>query len=227
MSENKKDNPLLEIIFNIIVPSIILMKLSTPEYLGVILGLWLALAFPTGYAIYSYIKVKKINMFSVFGFLSTLLTGGIALFQLDVEWLAIKEASIPALIAAITIFSSYFGKPLIIRILLNPTMFKTKSIYDELYMKGNLNLFKHKISKANGILALTFIFSSVMNYILTKSVVTSPAGTIEFNEQLGQLTLLSYPIIALPSLFVMFGLMYYVSRLVTKLTGLEFNQTLK
>jgi len=71
------------------------MKLSGPEYLGTVLGLVIALSFPVAYAIYDYNKTRTLNFISLLGFFSTLLTGGIALFELDVEWLAIKEAAIP------------------------------------------------------------------------------------------------------------------------------------
>jgi hypothetical protein len=38
---------------------------------------------------------------------------------------------------------------------------------------------------------VTFFFSAVMNYILSRLIVTRPDGSAAFNEQLGQLTLLS------------------------------------
>lgn len=226
MNQTKKDNPLLEIIFNIAIPSLILMKLSSPDALGAVMALVIALAFPIGYAIYSFYKVRELNLFSVFGFLSTLLTGGIALFELDVEWLAIKEASIPALIAFIVFISGFWGKPLLVRLILNPTLFKVDEIYELLDQKGNTELFKKKINHANILLASTFVFSAIMNYVLAKWLVTSPSGTTEFNEQLGQMTLLSYPIIAIPSLIMMLGLLFYVGKITSKLTGLEFNQLL-
>jgi len=35
----KKNNSLLELVFNIVIPSVILMKLSGPEDLGTVVGL--------------------------------------------------------------------------------------------------------------------------------------------------------------------------------------------
>ena len=54
----------------------------------------------------------------------------------------------------------------------------------------------------------------------------SPAGTAAFNEELGTLTALSYPMIALPSTAVMFLAIYYVFKKITKLTGLKFEEIL-
>ena len=225
-TKKPKNNPLLEIIFNVALPSWVLMKFSSPEYFGVVAGLIIALAFPLGYAVYDYLRTKEMNLISVFGFLSTLLTGGIALFELGVHWLAIKEASIPALIAVFVVFSGVYGKPLIAKLLLNESMLKVELIYEKLCASGKTELFKTKIGFANKLLALTFIFSAVMNYVLAKWLVTSPAGTVSFNEELGYMTLMSYPIIAIPSMIMLGGLMFYVSKVINNLTGYKFTDLL-
>lgn len=222
----KKNNSLLELVFNIVIPSVILMKLSGPEYLGTVAGLVVALSFPVGYAIYDFIQVRSLNFISLLGFFSTLLTGGIALFELDVEWLAIKEAAIPAILGLVVLVSGFFGKPLLAKILLNRFIFQINIIYDALDRSNNTETFKQKINKANLILAMTFVFSSTMNYLLAKWIVISPAGTTEFNEQLGEMTLLSYPVIVIPSLIMMFGILFYVIKVITKLTGLKFDEML-
>ena len=63
-----------------------------------------------------------------------------------------------------------------------------------------------------------------MNYILAKWVVTSPAGSAAFNEELGQLTLLSYPVIAIPSMLMMMAIFYYLWRTISGLTGLALEE---
>lgn len=224
--EKTKKNPLVEIIFNIVLPSWILMKFSSPEYLGVVAGLIIALAIPLGYAIYDYQKSKDMNIISLFGFLSVLLTGGIALFELSVNWLAIKEASIPALIAIFVFVSGMYGKPLIAKLILNESLFKTDLVYEKLHTLGRVNLFKAKIEVANNLLALTFLFSAAMNYLLAKWIVTSPAGTVSFNEELGHMTLMSYPIIAIPSMVMFGGLMFYVAKIINNLTGYKLTDLL-
>lgn len=219
----KKSNPLLEIAFNVAIPSWLLMKFSGPEDLGVVLGLLVALAFPIGYSIYDYVRTKEANLISVFGFFSILLTGGIALFELNVQWLAIKEASIPALIAIFVILSGLYGKPLIAKILLNESVLKVDMVYKKLDELGKTNEFKRSMAFANKLLALTFVFSAIMNYILAKWLVTSPAGTALFNEELGHMTLMSYPVIAIPSMLMLGGLFYYVAKVIKGLTGYTFS----
>jgi hypothetical protein len=222
----RPNNTFLELIFNIAIPSLILMKLSGDEYLGSMYALVLALFFPIGYGLYDFIKNKSMNFISLLGFLSTLLTGGIGLFELDVEWLAIKEAAIPSAIGLVVLISGFWGKPLIAKVLLNPLIFNLDLIYESLSNKGKTDKFKAKIQFANHLLAVAFVFSATMNYLLAKWIVVSPAGTSEFNEQLGEMTMLSYPVIAIPSMIMLAAIMFYVVKSVMKLTGLTLEQIL-
>jgi len=222
----RPNNTLLELLFNIAIPSIILMKLSGEEYLGSMSALVVALLFPLGYGLYDFIKNKSLNFIALLGFLSTLLTGGIGLFELDVEWLAIKEAAIPLVIGLVVLISGFWGKPLIAKILLNPLLFNLDLIYETLSNKGKTEEFKAKIQRANHLLSVTFVFSATMNYLLAKWIVVSPAGTTQFNEQLGEMTMLSYPVIAIPSTIMLFAIMFYVVKSVMKLTSLKLEQVL-
>lgn len=222
----RPNNTLLELIFNIVIPSVILMKLSGSEHLGSMYALVVALIFPISYGLYDFIRNKSMNFISLLGFLSTLLTGGIGLFELDVEWLAIKEAAIPSAIGLVALISGFWGKPLIAKILLNPMLFNLDLIYQSLSDLGKTDEFKAKIQRANHLLAITFVFSATMNYLLAKWIVVSPAGTTEFNEQLGEMTILSYPVIAIPSMIMLSAILFYVVKSVTKLTGLKWDQIL-
>ena len=58
--KDNKDNLFLNLLFNIVVPSLILMKLSDSKYLGPVKGLILALSFPLIFGIYSLIKNRKV-----------------------------------------------------------------------------------------------------------------------------------------------------------------------
>ena len=226
-TKQQSSNTFLELIFNIIVPSLILMKLSGEEYLGTVYALIVALAFPVGYGLYDFIKNRSMNFFSLLGFLSTLLTGGIGLYELDAQWLAVKEAAIPAVIGLVVFASGFSSKPLLAKLLLNPVVFNLDLIYDTLAAKNKTEQFKAKIGRANHLLAATFVFSSTANYILAKMIVTSPAGTVEFNEQLGKMTMLSYPVIAIPSLVMLIGILVYVVKTITRLTDLKFEEVVQ
>ena len=167
---------------------------------------------------------KKFNFISALGFISVLLTGGIGLLELDTRWLALKEALIPGLIGLAVLGSRFTPYPFVQKVIVNDTIFNLPLITQRLASSGNSQAFAHSLVLANYLFASTFAFSSVMNYLLATWIVTSPAGTAEFNQELGQLTLYSYPVIAIPSMLMMFGILYYLWRQIRTMTALETEQ---
>ena len=221
-----KPRPMIDLVVSILLPSFILMKLSGDDELGATGGLVLALAFPIGWGLFELIKYKKFNFIALLGLISVLLTGGIGLFELDNKWLAIKEAAIPGLISVAVLVSAFTPYPLVKTLLFNPEVLDVEKIKQRLEEKASMPLFENRLMKATFFVAGSFGFSAVMNYILAKWIVVSAAGTPEFNEELGQLTLYSYPMIALPSMLMMGGIFYYLWRTIHDLTGLELEEVL-
>ncbi len=222
-----KSSPLLDLLVTIIVPSVILMKLSDPESLGAVNALLLALAFPLSWGARSLLREHRVNLFAVLGLVSVLLTGGIGLLQLDTQWLAVKEAAIPGLIGLAVAISAYTRNPLVRVILFSPALMDVERIKQALDERGNLAIFEVRLKTTTWMLAGSFFFSAVMNYILATWIVTSPSGTTAFNEELGRLTLLSYPMIALPSMLIMAAALYYLVRTIHTLAGLKLTDALK
>ncbi|MBV1841991.1 VC0807 family protein [Photobacterium ganghwense] len=223
----KKASPLNDLIFNVIVPSVVLMKLSGDEYLGSVGALLVALAFPVLFGGYELIKYKKFNFISLLGFVSVLMTGGIGLLELDAKWLAVKEALIPGLIGLGVFISTFTKYPVVSKMLINDTVLNMALINEKLQEFNKKADFDRSLVFANYLFAGTFVFSSVMNYVLAKVIVTSPSGSQAFNEELGRLTLVSYPMIAIPSMVMMMGIFYYMWRQIRQLTQLETAQILK
>ncbi|MDO6706699.1 VC0807 family protein [Photobacterium sp. 1_MG-2023] len=223
----KKSNPLTDLIFNVIVPSVVLMKLSGQDYLGPVNALVLALAFPVVLGGYELLKHKKFNFISLLGFISVLLTGGIGLLELDTQWLAIKEALIPGLIGLVVFGSTFTRYPIVTKMIFNDTVLNLDLIKEHLNKHDKQAEFNKCLTQSNYLFASTFVFSAVMNYVLATTIVTSPAGSEAFNEELGEMTLLSYPMIAIPSMLMMFGIFYYVWRSIRRMTHLEANQIFK
>ena len=73
----------------------------------------------------------------------------------------------------------------------------------------------------------SFFFSAAMNYALATWIVVSPAGTTAFNEELGRLTLLSDPMIAVPSMPTKMAVLYYMARSIRELAGLKLTEALR
>ena len=222
-----KPRPLLDLLLGIVIPSVILMKLSGDNELGATGALIVALAFPIGWGLYELIKYKKFNFIALLGLISVLLTGGIGLLQLDTQWLAVKEAAIPGLIGIVVLISTQTRYPLIKTLLYNPRILDVDKISQKLDELGSTVVFEARLLNATYLLGGTFFFSAMMNYIIAKWIVTSPAGSAAFNEELGQMTLLSYPMIAIPSMAMMMAIFYYLWRTIHGMTGLTLEEILK
>ena len=227
MTDIAKPNTLIELLVTLILPSLILMKLSGPEDLGAVNALLLALAFPLFWGARDLLMRRKLNLFAALGLVSILLTGGIGLLQLDTQWLAIKEAAVPGLIGLAVVISAYTRKPLVRVLLFSPALMNVERIQQSLGQRGNGDAFESRLKAATWMLGGSFFFSAAMNYILATWIVVSPAGTTAFNEELGRLTLLSYPMIALPSMLIMMAVLYYLARSIRELAGLKLAEALK
>ncbi len=223
---NRKPRPLVDLLVSIVIPSVILMKFSGEENLGATQALVVALAFPISLGLYELIRYRITNYIALLGLVSVLLTGGIGLLKLDSEWLAVKEAAIPAILGIGLMISAHLRYPLIKKILFNPAILNTEKISQILDERGYNEIFETRLLNATYFLSGTFFFSAVMNYLLATWIVTSPSGSAMFNEELGRLTLISYPVIAIPSMLMMMGIFYFLWRSVHNLTGLKLEEVL-
>jgi hypothetical protein len=221
-----KPRPLVDLLISLLIPSLILMKLSGEANLGADGALILALAFPFSWGAFELIKYRKFNFIALLGLISVLLTGGIGLLKLDNQWLAIKEAAIPGLIGLAVLVSTRTRYPLIRTLLFNKTVLNVDKIHDRLEQAGNTEQFETRLLRATYWLSGTFFFSSAMNYVLAKWIVVSPSGSEAFNAELGRMNLLSYPMIAIPSMIMLMVIFYYLWRTIHGLTGLKLEEVM-
>ncbi|MCR8914269.1 MFS transporter [Marinobacter panjinensis] len=221
-----KPRPWVDLLVSIIIPSVILMKLSGDEYLGSVMALVIGLAFPLGWGLFELVRYRKYNFIAVLGVISVGLTGGIGLMELDAGWLAIKEAAVPAVIGIAVLVSTRTKYPLVKTLLYNPTVLDVEKIQAVLKERGSEAEFEARLLKASYFFSLTFLFSSIMNFVLAKWIVTSPSGTQAFNEELGRMTLVSYPMIAIPSMIMMIAIFYYLWRSIRRLTGYTLEEVM-
>ena len=80
--------------------------------------------------------------------------------------------------------------------------------------------FEQLLNKTSLLLSLSFFLSSILNYGLAKWILVSEPGTPSFNEELGRMTALSYPVIVLPSMVIMMIALWVLMRGIKNLTGL-------
>ncbi|MEC7815894.1 MAG: VC0807 family protein [Pseudomonadota bacterium] len=218
--------PWVDLLVSIVIPSVILMKFSGDGDLGSVNALIVALAFPLGWGLFELIRYRKKNFIALLGLISVTLTGGIGLLEIDAGWLAIKEAAVPAVIGLAVLISTRTRYPLVRTLLYNPNVLDTQKIHQALEQRGATAEFEQRLLNASYFFAGTFLFSSIMNYVLAKWIVVSPSGTQAFNEELGRMTLVSYPMIAIPSMVMMMVIFYYLWRSIRRLTGYTLEEVM-
>ncbi|CUS48371.1 MAG: Intracellular septation protein A [Idiomarinaceae bacterium HL-53] len=209
-TEPKEPNTWIEIIITVGIPAFIMMKMSGEARLGPLWGLVVALTFPLVYGIWDLIRRSKWNGFAILGLVSVLLTGGIGLLQLDVKYIAIKEAAIPAIIGIAVWVSQYTRFPIVQKLLLNPKVLDTEKLHKVLEEKGKRRDFEQSVNRAGYGIVAAFALSAVLNYVLAKMIVVSPTGTEAFTQELGKMTAISFPVIVLPSMIIMLGSIFYL-----------------
>ncbi|MBU2872909.1 VC0807 family protein [Marinobacter salexigens] len=221
-----KPRPWVDLLVSIIIPSVILMKFSGDQHLGSVNALILGLAFPLGWGLFELIRYNKKNFIALLGLVSVGLTGGIGLLELDAGWLAVKEAAIPAIIGLAVLASTRTKYPLVRTLLYNPNVLDVDKIQETLEEKERIEEFEARLLNASYFFAGTFLFSSIMNYLVARWIVVSPSGTQAFNEELGRMTLVSYPMIAIPSMVMMMLIFYYLWRTIRRLTGYTLEEVM-
>lgn len=220
----QKESLLANLLFNIIIPTLILTKLSGDSYLGTTWSVVVALLFPIGYGLRDFIRTRKVNFFSALGVISVVFTGGIALLELDPKYIAIKEATIPALFGIATVVSLYTPYPLVKTFLYNDKILQVERISEALRVHRVEQHFEKVLRNASYMIAASFFLSSLLNYILAKVLLVSAPGSEAFNQELGKMTALSFPVIALPATAVMVAALIYLFKQIRSLTELDFEE---
>jgi len=231
-SENQPKKPsmnklLLDMVFSILIPVLVLRKFSGEDSLGPTYALIVALAFPLMAGIYEFIKDKKVGLMPSIGFISTLLTGGIGVLQLPKEYIAIKEALVPLGFGLAVLVSTFTKSPLVKTFIYNDMVMETEKVADKVNEIGKEQEFDRIMLTATWILAASFLLSSVLNYVLAKIIIVSETGTEAFNQELSTMTLWSYPIIVIPSMIVMLYAMYFVINRIIKMTGFTLEEIMR
>lgn len=246
-SKTKRENIWLNLGLNVLLPSILLTKgqvwleraaaaiprlqsaLERLEVAGVKISavvLVIALAFPVIYGIYDFAVRRKYNFFSVLGFVSVLISGGIGLLELNKDWVAVKEAAIPALFAIAVLVSLKTPFPLVRTFLFSPEIFDVPKIETALVEKQKQQPFEQLMSRCTMMLSGSFLLSAVLNYALAKYFIRSPTGTDEFTVELGKMGFWSWPVITLPSMVIMFFILNQLINGIHKYTGFELEDVM-
>lgn len=243
ISSPKRENMLLNLGFNLLLPIVILRKgdewLGTPlanitdsapesAVVGSII-LLLAISFPVSYGILDLIRRRKWNFFSILGAISALLTGGIGLLPgANVLMFAIKESALPAILGVITIITLKTKKPLVRLFLYNPEIIKVALVDKKLMELGTKSHFDRLLVKCTWLIGLSFAVSAILNFILSRMiVVTEPSiDKIAFNDEVGQMMGWSLPVISIPCMIVSGYAFWLLIKGIKEFTGLSMEEVM-
>lgn len=230
--EAKQENGLISLLFNVVIPVIILNKLSnhwTPLYV-----LFFALSFPLVYGASDFVRRRKLNPLSLLGFLNVGVTGGLAVLGLSGIWFSVKEAFFPFLIGLFVAYSAFGKKPFVETILLNPQLVNLPLIEEKLSERNASSAFHHHLKISTLMLAGSFFVSAVLNFVLAQSVfldidplLDAQTRAVVLNEQIAKMTTWSTVVIMLPSMVILIFIFWYLLRGIRQITGLKTEDFIK
>ena len=216
----KRENPLINLVCNIVIPTVVLMNLSTEKRLGPLWSLIVALIFPVGYGLYDLVTRKKTNFLSILGFVSVLCSGGLAFAKVGGLGFAIKDALLPTLIGLAVLLTLRTKTPLVRELLYNDSIIDVGRVDAALTERGGRERFESLLRRASIGLALTFLASAPVNFALALYILQSPPGTPEFNAELGKMHWVGPLVIAVPSMVALMLVFMKLIHGLSELTGL-------
>jgi intracellular septation protein A len=229
----KQQNSFSHILFNILIPIIILNK-GHKFGLDAKVSLLLALSFPLFFSIRALMKDKKVDFISLLGLLNVLVSGVFTLMTLEGKWFAIKEAAFPLLIGTFVLGSSFTKKPFFQTVFLNPTTFNVDKVEEKLSTEEKKNEFFVLMQNLTKWLSVSFLLSSILNFVLAIYIFTPLSETLSssekqevLNEQLSQMHLYSLGVILVPSMLFLGTLIFFAFKKINKITGLTTEELIK
>jgi hypothetical protein len=195
----KPENLVLNLICNLVLPTIVLIWFSKDRFLGPLWGLIVALIFPVGYGVYDLATRKKTNFLSILGFVSVLASGSLALAKVGGMWFAIKDAVLPTVLGLTVLASLKSKSPLVKELFFNEQFIDLPRVETALATREKQADAEALVRRASIWLAVTFIATAPVSFALALFVLRAPPGTPEFNAQLGKMHWLALLVVAVPS----------------------------
>lgn len=206
-----------ELVATVVIPAFTLIFLTSEDRLGPIWGLVLALTPPFVWSIVSMVREGQVSVLAVISLASVMLTGGVGLLRLDAAWYAVKEAIVPAGMG-IGAFFSATTRFAVVQVLLDRLLDldRVRSTAGE--QAGEVDrAIQVATRRVGGVLLAT----AAVTWVLSRWVVVSEGGSEAFADELGRYTLLSVPVLMIPSTIAMAWVLNQVFLTIEAATGEE------
>lgn len=192
-------NPVNSLI-NIGIPVLVLLTMSSPERLGAVPALLVAVGIPAIWGILGLIRTRKLEPSALLGVISVLATGAIVILELNTRLFAVKEAVIPLGFATVLLVSNMSKFPVVT--LLADMVQRREKVLSEVERLGKQDEYRQHLVKSGTIWASIMGLSATLKFLLASWLVQAPAGTEAFNHQLAQ-----YELWQLPTTFTLTGVL--------------------
>ena len=233
----QRENPIISLLFNIVLPVVILNHGHKILSIGSVLSLLIAISFPVGYGINDYFKNNKHkNPLSIIGTLNVLLSGSFAILQLEGYWFAIKEAFFPFIIGVWFYISSFSRNSLMKWVVYKSFIFQPDVIESKLDNEEKKNIYDQLLKKSTIYFSLCFFLSAVLNFVVAMKIfVLDKAGVIlspvEYqiiiNQQIADMTWISFLVIGMPLTIVSGWTLWWFINELKKLTSLKLEEMIR
>ena len=240
-----QENPFANIIINVLAPVLILSYLSKEGeelyHIGPMWAMFVALAIPIAYGLWHYIKYRKMNVFSLVGLFSVVLTGAITIYlwsggpsvrENAALLFGIKEAVQPLVLGSLLLITHRMSKPLFNVIVYNDTIFDLSGIDAAIAEKGLKAAHQKLLWKATLFFFGSFLISSVLNlglafYFLGDLDPLSADWRELYNNDVAKITGWGFVVIGVPIIVVGGCILWYLITGLKRLTGLETEMILQ
>jgi len=112
-------------------------------------------------------------------------------------------------------------------LLFNKKIIDVPKVESALEENNNQTAFNKLLLRCTYLLSFSFLLSAVLNFALARIIIQSDTGTEAFTQELGKMTALSFPVIALPCTIIMFIALWMLFAGIKKLTGLTLESVLQ
>jgi len=221
-----KENQWLNLFCNVILPPLILMKLSPEDRLGPVGALVLAGLLPLGYGIYDYAVRRVFNLLSVLGLAMILVKGIFALLKASAMWQACSEAVLPIGLGVAMLITIRGEEPLVQRFLLSPQIFDVERLRRLLALRGTVDQLRPLMVRTSVFYAIMMFVVGILNFGLALVVLRAEPGTAEYAAQLGKFNWLQHPVITLPLMIGMVTLLMWLMKRLGAMTGVPAEELL-
>jgi hypothetical protein len=213
-----------ELVFNVALPAAVMSWGSSPERLGPVWGLVVALSSPLGFSAWTVARDRRVSPLALVMVVSVLLTGGIGLLELDVRWFAWKEAAVPGALALLATASLSSRWPAVAAVL--DPLLDHEIVDAALDARGQRDAHAAAMRRATARLAAALAVSAGIGFAFARWMVTSPTGTEAFTAELGAYTGWSYLVVGGPSAAMMVWVLRDLLDGLVERTGLELEELL-